>query len=367
MKTALIALVAFTSAVWNCNAFGQVGGTDTGIIVYDPSGLGPDFTLAKRYRSAQAFGTSTTVVFSTGEKAVVLNSRIRHLIPFPPDSATSRELSALADSIAEIKVQYSQSAAPLTQEEGLLRAAAQKTLKVEAQRAHHQKQIGRIVSFNDASGKSYANVTLENIEPDGITFTSEGKSTKLNFTSLPKEIQDFLGYDAQIAVDYATAVKRREDEKLRLAAAQQAQAAVREAERVQREKQAAAEAAIVEAQMREARRPRPIIEIESDLSGFAGKVVTVQGVVSIDSYYNYEYDSLRDSHYCFHVTDKNLDGAHVYAPKDSEVGIGLRKELLGAGGKLNGSVTFVINPAMVSDGQTSILADLVAYGPPQEE
>jgi hypothetical protein len=190
----------------------------------------------------------------------------------------------------------------------------------------------------------------------------KGENRKLPFPTLPKEIQDFLGYDSVIATEYAASVAFKEQEALKLAAEQQAQAALREARRQEIEKEAAKKAAAEQAMIKEALRVRPILEIESDLSGFAGEIVTIEGVIAIDSYFNYEYDELRDLCYSFRVTDKNYDSAHVYAPKNSEIGISLREDLLKFGGKKLGRVSLMINRGMISDSQTSVLADLKAYG-----
>jgi len=350
-----------------CNLiFAQIAGTTDGIIVYDPSGLGPDFTTAKQYRSVQAFGQTTTVNFSDGTKSVIKNSLIRNLIAYPADSASSMELSNVADVLKELASAYPQSGAFLSQQESLLREAAKKAYLVEAQRLHQSKQVGRVVSFNDNAGKVYSNVRIDQIEPDGITINRGGEPEKIQFTNLPKEIQDFLGYDPVISVEYVAAVKRRETEKQRLEAMQLAENARREALRIEEERRMAASAAEEERKLAEIKRVRPIIEIESDLSGFVNKPVTVEGAISIDSYFNYEYDKLRDSHYCFSVRDKNYDQAHVYALKSSDIGISLRNELLKVGGQLRGTVSFVIVGSRLGENQTSVLAELVAYGPPSE-
>lgn len=330
----------------------QIAGTASGIIVYDPSGLGVDFTIAKHYRSFQAFGQTTTVNFSDGTKLVVKNSLIRNLIPYPAESASSKELSSLADQLKELASTYPQSRTFLSQQESLLRDAEKNARLVEAQRLHQAKQVGRVVSFNDKAGKTYSNVRIDQIEPDGITISVEGGRQKIQFTDLSNEIQAFLGYDAKISAEYIVAVQRREAERQRVEAAQLAENARREALRIEQERMIAAKAAAEEKRMREVKKVRPIIEIESDLSGFVDKPVTVEGIVSIDSYYNYEYDQLRDSHYCFSVRDKNFDTAHVYALKSSTIGVSLREELLRAGGELRGAITFVIVGSRLGDNQT---------------
>lgn len=346
--------------------FAQIAGTAAGIIVYDPSGLGPDFTTAKHYRSVQAFGQTTTVNFSDGTKSVVKNSLIRNLIAYPAESAPSTELSDVADLLKGLASTYPQSRAFLSQQESLLREAAKKAYLVEAQRLHQSKQVGRMVSFKDNAGKVYSDVRIDQIEPDGITINRGGEPQKIQFTNLPKEIQDFLGYDPEIAVEYVAAVKRREAEKQRLEAELLAENARREALRIDQERRMAENAAAEERRLAEMKRVRPIIEIESDLSGFIDKPVTVEGAISVDSYFNYEYDNLRDSHYCFSVRDKNFDQAHVYALKSSDIGISLRDELLKAGGELRGTISFVIVASRLGENQTSVLADLVGYGPPSK-
>jgi uncharacterized protein YkvS len=366
MKAWQLCFLVSALAVASNQASAQIAGTAAGIIVYDPSGLGVDFTLAKHYRSVQTFGQTTTVNFSDGTKSVVKNSLIRNLISYPAESASSKEISTVADLVKELASTYPQSSAFLSQQESLLREAERKALLVEAQRLHQAKQVGRVVSFNDNAGKVYSNVKIEVIEPDGITIAGEGGRQKIEFINLPKEIQAFLGYDPQIAADYIVAVQKREADQKRLEAAQLAENARREAVRIEQERMKAANAAAEELRLMEMKRSRPIIEIESDLSGFVDKIVTIEGVVSIDSYYNYEYDELRDSHYCFSVRDKNFDQAHVYALKSSEVGMALREELLKAGGQLRGKVSFMIAASRLGDNQTSILADLVAYAPPSE-
>ncbi|MDA8909235.1 hypothetical protein N9I65_03565 [bacterium] len=346
--------------------FGQLNESEKGIIIYDPSNLGDDFTVAKTFKSAAAFGVSTTVEFSDGTKDQILNKLIRNVIPFPTGSALSQEYITTADSLKQLAATYPRALNILSANESLMRAKAAKLGRIEALRAHQAKQVGRVVSFSDNNGEAYENVTLREIEPDGITINAGGEPKKLSFTILPKEIQDFLGYDPVVASDYALAVQKREEESQRLAAAQAAQAKVMEARRREAEAMAAAQAEREQAMKKEQERVRPIIEIESDLSGFIGKAVSIQGEISIDSYYNYEYDTLRDTHFCFSIRDKNYDHAHVYAPKDSQIGVSLRDELLKAGGGLSGRVTFQINPNRLGDNQTSILADLIGYGPPNE-
>ncbi len=366
MKAQLLGFLILFVSLLVGDIYGQIDNTERGIIIYDPSNLGDEFTVAKVFKSATRFTISTTVVFSDGTKDQIVGDLIRGVISFPSENASSHEYRATADTLKQFAATYPRAFNLLSASESLLRAKAIKIGKIEALQKRQAKQIGRIVSFSDNSGESYVNVELQEIEPDGITIKRDGDKKKLLFTQLPKEIQDFLGYDPIIASDYALSIQMKEQEARRMAAAQSAQLAAREARQKEGEEMAAARTAIEQLKKEEAEKIRLIIEIESDLSSFIGKTVSVEGAITIDSYYNYEYGELRDSHYCFKVTDKRFDSAHVYARKNSETGLSLREQLLKAEGPLKGRVSFQINSNRLVDYQTSILADLVGFGPSSE-
>lgn len=349
---------------------------ESGIIVYDPSDLGTDFTVAKAFRSTKKFNVSTTVVFSDRSEKQILNRLIKGIVFFPSGSVTSADLEATANEIKRISDAYPLTLNLMSVHESLLRERAKKLRsseelrakklrRSEELRAHQSKQIGRTVSFSDSSGQEYKDVELKAVEPDGITIEVSGEDLKLLFVNLPVEIQNFLGYDPGMAADYAEAVKKRKEEEERRAAAQ---AAMMEARRKEKEAMAAAQAEQAEQEMlirKEQERIRPIIEIETDLSGFAGRIVSIQGAISLDTYFNYEYDELGHSHFCFKVRDEDYNTAYVYAPKSSEIGQSLRQELLNAGGSLNGRITLMIPRARLGEFQNQLLANLEGYGPPK--
>lgn len=53
------------------------------------------------------------------------------------------------------------------------------------------------------TGKVFANVSIEKVEPDGITIMTDAGIEKLKFSELTPELQQRLGYDAAKAADFA--------------------------------------------------------------------------------------------------------------------------------------------------------------------
>ena len=59
--------------------------------------------------------------------------------------------------------------------------------------------------FKTIDGKEYKNVTVTNVEPDGITVTNQkaGLIAKLPFAKLPKDVQERFGYHPDEAAAYS--------------------------------------------------------------------------------------------------------------------------------------------------------------------
>ena len=57
--------------------------------------------------------------------------------------------------------------------------------------------------FTLVNGKQYKGVTVENVEPDGITVMTDSGIEKLYFVWLPKDVQQKYHYDAQQATAYS--------------------------------------------------------------------------------------------------------------------------------------------------------------------
>jgi len=101
-------------------------------------------------------------------------------------------------------------------------------------------------------------------------------------------------------------------------------------------------------------------ELTTDIPSYIEKEITVNGAVSLSTYYNYGYGEAEVTHYAFRIREGRSD-INVYATKD-EFGQGLRKQLLKAEGGLRGSFKIVILRRRY-EASGDVFAELLGYGP----
>ena len=105
-----------------------------------------------------------------------------------------------------------------------------------------------------------------------------------------------------------------------------------------------------------------IKEVTTDVPSYVGTTFTVNGKISLDTYYNWGYNNAKLTHYSLSIKDDRFNRIHAYVSKD-EFGKGLRKILLEKGDDVAGSFTLTIladrQRANRGDG---VLAELIGYG-----
>jgi hypothetical protein len=72
----------------------------------------------------------------------------------------------------------------------------------DAAAAENEQQAKLPEDFKTIDGTEYKNVTVKQVEPDGIVVTSKSRILKLYFAELPPEIQRKYGYDPAVAANY---------------------------------------------------------------------------------------------------------------------------------------------------------------------
>jgi len=105
-----------------------------------------------------------------------------------------------------------------------------------------------------------------------------------------------------------------------------------------------------------------IKEVTTDQTEYVGKEFTVNGKISLSTFYNFGYGTAQTTHYALKIRDDNFATIYAYVTKD-EFGKGLRTQLLKLGDNLRGSFTLKILPVRYVRGQNGVFAELIGYGP----
>lgn len=107
---------------------------------------------------------------------------------------------------------------------------------------------------------------------------------------------------------------------------------------------------------------RSIKEVETDQISFVEVPFVINGVMELSSYYNYGYRDTQPSYFAFRLIDRS-GRANVYMSRDAAADE-LRRQILGAGGRLRGSFTIVIRRDKFTLNASDIYAELLDAGPP---
>jgi hypothetical protein len=104
-----------------------------------------------------------------------------------------------------------------------------------------------------------------------------------------------------------------------------------------------------------------IKEVSTDVPSYVGKKFTVNGKISLDTYYNASYSEAKLTHYSLRIRGDG-ETIHAYVTKD-EFGKKLRKILLEKGDNVAGSFTLTILPfRQRANILNSVFAELIGYG-----
>jgi len=331
-----------------------------GIVLTDPSNLGPKFVRAERFKDLKIFGISTTITRLDGSSYQILTQRVVGKVELPKVPIDDAQLTDILSNLGSLAELYPQTRSDLIDFANKLREEVAAARHAPPEMTNTPDSGGEdSETIVDIYGTTYKNVKIRAVEPDGLLIFHSAGAAKLKFTDLPEALQKAHNYDPEKAAAFA-----QKDAQMQAALRKSAVEDRAKMSERQTKKGTNANAQPDGPLFKEVPGVRSLIEIESDLSGFVDKIVTVQGVITIDSYYNYNYREARDTHFCFRIRDANLDSAHVYSRKDTDFARDLRAQLLDTGsGALTGEFKLVIPRERLSEHQTSVLATLVGYGP----
>lgn len=107
---------------------------------------------------------------------------------------------------------------------------------------------------------------------------------------------------------------------------------------------------------------KSLAEIASDQAGFIGKRLNVRAKIRLSSSYVFGYNGSDDTHHAFYIRDTNASPLYgfVYLAR-SERSNALRKNIIGAGGEVEGLFTIEIRRDRYKKGSSALIAELLDF------
>lgn len=204
-----------------------VGIPATGVAVVDKSNLGDKFCTAVIYGKFQTFGVSTTITEVDGTSFQILTGRVKGNFEFPGNGAPASAYEPVISALEQAVPVYPRATDTLKLVISEMKRRAIEAAEVKTMAP--QPTDGR--SITDLNGKTYNNVKISKVEPDGISILHSSGAIKLPFSILSDDLRKEFKYDPEKAASYTV---QKQKELAKMNAARMAEAAKREEEEQRR-------------------------------------------------------------------------------------------------------------------------------------
>jgi hypothetical protein len=186
--------------------------------------LGDNFVTLLECSSVVNYGISTTIVTNAGEKFQIPSQFVIGQIALPKPTDSKFNIEKVVSQLKPWIGRYPQADLSINQ---LVSRLEQQAMNADTP-PPAPATIGTGLELSEKSGKSYKNVTIRKVDPDGLLIAHSGGVRKVPFSDLSEEIQTKYGYNparAEAFLKEQAALRRAREEQERVA---REMAAVRE-------------------------------------------------------------------------------------------------------------------------------------------